>query len=92
MAKKKKIKYPEKYKPDYFMYMLILVIFALVRFIPFSLGSADLDDAVNDLAIGGSASALVALLIDIANCGKKTKNLKKNNAWYLPNIVELLMI
>lgn len=77
MAKLKKANYIEKYKSDDFMYILILVVLALVRFIPFSLGSADLDDAINDLAVGGSASALVAWLIDAASCSKKNKELKE---------------
>lgn len=76
MAKKPKTKYTEKYKPDNFVYIVIIVILALVRFIPISLGSVDLDDAINDLAVGGSASALVAWLIDAASCNQKNKDLK----------------
>ena len=75
MGKEQKSKYREKYKPDNFVYVLIIIILAIVRFVPLSLGSSEFDDAINDLAVGGCASALVAWLIDVANCSKKNKEL-----------------
>ena len=77
MKKDKKITYIEKYKPDYFTYILIIAVFAIVRFVPFSLGSADLNDAINDLAVGATASALVAWMIDADDCSKKNKDFCK---------------
>lgn len=72
---KKKTKYREKYRPDDWVYILIIIILAIVRFVPISLGSSELNDAMNDLAVGGCASALVAWLIDTATCSKKNKEL-----------------
>lgn len=77
MKKKDKTTYIEKYKPEYFTYIVIIAIFAIVRFVPFSLGSADLNDALNDLAVGATASALVAWMLDAADCSKKNKEFYK---------------
>ena len=75
MKGKKKVKYREKYKPTVWLYLIIIICFAIVRFLPFSMGTSNLDDAINDLAIGGSASALVALFVDIKDCSKKNRDL-----------------
>ena len=75
--KNNNITYREKYKPYNISYILIIVIFAIIRFVPFTSGSADFDDAVNDLAVGATASAIVAWLIDVASCGKKNRELRE---------------
>lgn len=72
-AKRKKSKYPEKYKPDAFKYIVMIVIFAFIRFVPISSGSATMDDALNDLAVGATASVLVTWMLDSADCIKKNK-------------------
>ena len=80
MKKKEKQTYIEKYNPDYFTYIVIIAVFAFVRFLPFSTGHANVDEALNDLAVGATASALVAWMIDAADCNKKNKDFcKKQN-------------
>ena len=73
----RKNKYREKYRSQDWLYIVIMVVFALIRFAPISLGSLELNDAINDLAIGGSASALVAWFVDAANCSQKNIELRK---------------
>ena len=94
MANKKKSKYRQKYKTDNWIYIVIIIFFAIVRFVPISFGSSDLDDAINDLAVGGSASAFVAWLIDAANCSKKNKELQEKQrmiyAEYCGAIIDLV--
>lgn len=75
--KQRNLTYREKYRPDDWVYVVMIAILAVIRFVPISLGSTELDDAVNDLAVGGCASALVAWLIDAANCSKKNKELRQ---------------
>ena len=75
MKEKKKVKYCEKYKTEYGDYIVIILILAIIRFVPISLGSSEFNDAINDLAVGGCASALVALLLDAADCRKKNREL-----------------
>lgn len=80
MEKKDKTTYIEKYKPEYFTYIVIIAIFAIVRFVPFSTGYLNVDEALNDLAVGATASALVAWMLDAADCNKKNKDFcKKQN-------------
>ena len=80
MEKKDKTTYIEKYKPEYFTYIVIIAIFAIVRFVPFSTGYANVDEALNDLAVGATASTLVAWMLDAADCNKKNKDFcKKQN-------------
>lgn len=67
--------YRVKYKPDNWIYLVITIICAIIRCVPISCGSASLDDAFNDLAVGAIASTLVAWLIDFANCGRKNQEL-----------------
>ncbi len=67
----KKSNYPEKYKPDAFKYIVMIVVFAVVRFVPISSGSSMMDDALNDLAVGATASVLVTWMLDEADCMKK---------------------
>lgn len=69
----KKSKYPEKYKPDAFKYIVMMVIFAFIRFVPISSGNAMMDDALNDLAVGATASVLVTWMLDAADCMKKNR-------------------
>ena len=94
MANKKKSKHRQKYKTDNWIYIVIIIFFAIVRFVPISFGSSDLDDAINDLAVGGSASAFVAWLIDAANCSKKNKELQEKQrmiyAEYCGAIIDLV--
>lgn len=54
-----------KYIRKYLHYSIMLMIFAGIRISPYSLGSAVLDNSINDIAIGAFASVLVALLIAI---------------------------
>lgn len=70
---KEKTNFYEKYKPESWVYIAIMVIFAVIRFVPFSSGSLNFDEALNDLAVGCVASAEVAWLIEIAACRKKNK-------------------
>ena len=69
----KKSNYPEKYKPDAFKYIVMIIIFAFIRFVPISSGSAVMDDAFNDLAVGATASVLVTWMLDATDCLKKNK-------------------
>lgn len=62
MFKRKNSNYSEKYKPDIFKYIVMIVIFVFIRFVPISSGSAMMDDALNDLAIGATASIRVLVL------------------------------
>ncbi len=77
MIKPKNTSYRKKYKPDNWMYIVIIVLFTVIRCIPISCGSPNLDDAFNDLAVGAIASTVVAWLIDIANCNKKNLELQE---------------
>lgn len=69
--------YRKKYKPNDGLYMIIILVFAIIRCVPISCGSASLDDAFNDLAVGAIASTIVAWLIDIADCKKKNQDLEE---------------
>ena len=75
MFKRKKENYREKYKPDNWIYIVITIISATIRCVPISCGSANLDDAFNDLAVGAMASTVVAWLIDVATCSRKNREL-----------------
>ena len=89
--KRKNASFYEKYKPDEWLYISIIVIFSIIRFIPVSSGSANFDDAVNDLAVGCVASTVVASLIEIANCSNKNKEQKKRKEWFLLSISVVLL-
>ena len=60
---------------EYWIYVVLCVAFIAIRVIPLSIG-AEYDEAINDIAIGGFASALVALIIKISDdrANKKRKN------------------
>ena len=60
---------------EYWIYVVLCVAFIAIRVIPLSIG-AEYDKAINDIAIGGFASALVALIIKISDdrANKKRKN------------------
>ena len=75
MFMRKNKNYRVKYKPDNWIYIVITIICAIIRCVPISCGSASLDDAFNDLAVGAIASTVVAWLIDFANCGRKNQEL-----------------
>ena len=49
---------------QYWIYIIIMLVSAFVRAIPFSSGNSGLDETLNDIAIGSFASTLVAWLID----------------------------
>ena len=91
--KRKNASFYEKYKPDEWLYISIIVIFSIIRFIPVSSGSANFDDAVNDLAVGCVASTVVAWLIEIANCSNKNKERKEKErmvfAEYISSVIDL---
>lgn len=59
---------------EYWIYVVLCVAFIAIRVIPLSIG-AEYDRAINDIAIGGFASALVALIIKISDdrANKKEK-------------------
>lgn len=48
---------------DYWIYYVIMFLCVFIRWIPISSGSANVDDVINDIVIGGFSSTLVALLI-----------------------------
>lgn len=54
----------KKWMKLYWLYLALLVLFALVRMSPYSVGT-HWDEAINDIAIGGFASVLVALFLQI---------------------------
>lgn len=70
-------KFYEKYKPCDWFYVLIIVVCAAIRFVPLSSGSADLDDALNDFAIGAGASTWATWLLATHDCSQKNKQLAK---------------
>lgn len=51
----------------------MIVIFVFIRFVPISSGSTMMDDAINDLAVGATASVLVTWMLDAADCIKRNK-------------------
>lgn len=71
MDRNQNSKFFEKYKPDDWLYVVIMLVFAVIRFVSISCGYSDVDEALNDLAVGAIASTIVAWLIDIADCRKK---------------------
>lgn len=91
--KRKNASFYEKYKPDEWLYISIIVLFSIIRFIPVSSGNANFDDAVNDLAVGCVASTVVAWLIEIANCSNKNKERKEKErmvfAEYISSVIDL---
>ena len=91
--KRKNANFYEKYKPDEWLYIFIIVIFSAIRFIPVSSVSASFDDAVNDLSVGCVASTVVAWLIEIANCSSKNKERKEKErmvfAEYKSSVIDL---
>lgn len=60
---------------EYWIYVVLCVAFIAIRVIPLSI-DAEYDEAINDIAIGGFASALVALIIKISDdrANKKRKH------------------
>ena len=68
-----KSKYPQKYKPDAIRYIVMMAIFVFIRFVPISSGKATVDDALNDLAVGATASVMVTWMLDAADCMKKNR-------------------
>lgn len=64
----------EKYKPINKIYISVMVICAVVRFIPVSSGSVMLDDVFNDFAVGACASTWAAWLLDMAQCSIRNKD------------------
>lgn len=60
---------------DYWIYIVLCVVFIAIRVVPLSIGT-EYDEAINDIAIGGFASTLVALIIKINDdrANKKRKN------------------
>lgn len=67
----------EKYKPASWFYILIITVCAIIRFVPISTGSADLDDAINDFAIGAAASTWATLLLAELECSQKNTALAR---------------
>lgn len=76
MIKNKKV-HTEKYKPKTYVYLFIVILFTIIRFIPVSTGYLDLDDAINDLAIGIIASTVTAWIIEVEECRKTNKDHKE---------------
>lgn len=58
----------------YWVYIIIMLISALVRGVPVSSGNSSLDEALNDIAIGAFASALVAWLILVQDQNRMKKH------------------
>lgn len=46
----------------YWIYVLLILVLAIIRVLPYSIGNASVDEAINEIAIGGIASVVVALL------------------------------
>ena len=59
---------------QYWIYIIIMLVSALVRGIPVSSGNASLDEALNDIAIGAFASTLVAWLILVQDQNRMKKH------------------
>lgn len=87
---------------DYWIYIVLCVVFIAIRVVPLSIGT-EYDEAINDIAIGGFASTLVALIIKINDdrANKKRKNalgcralfeLYKSIAEYMDTFVRCICI
>lgn len=59
---------------QYWIYIVIMLISALVRGVPVSSGNSGFDEALNDIAIGAFASALVAWLVLIQDQNRVKKH------------------
>lgn len=77
MLNNKNAKYKRKYKPNNLIYIIILFVFVIIRFVSMLIDLKEISNALNDLAIGGIASDIVAWLIDVSNCNKKNKELEE---------------
>ena len=84
-----------KFRPMTGVYLAIMLICIIVRFIPLSSGLVSVDDAINDFAVGAFASTWVAWLVDIATCRVKNKELKDNEriafAVYVEHVFDLVI-
>lgn len=93
LRKEKHDPFYEKYKPTSWFYILIIAVCAIIRFVPISTGSADLDDVFNDFAVGAAASTWAALLLAELDCSQKNKALARKKemvyAEYLSAITDL---
>lgn len=76
-ARKENATFYEKYRPASWFYILIIVVCAIIRFVPISTGSADLDDVFNDFAVGAAASTWATLLLAELDCNQKNKVLAR---------------
>lgn len=96
LKSKKHITYHEKNRPATWFYVLIMLICTIIRFTPISTGFTDMDDALNDFAVGAAASTWAALLIAELDCHKQNKALARKKrmvfAEYFNSISELRFI
>lgn len=51
----------------YWIYVLLILVLAIIRVLPYSIGNASVDEAINEIAIGGIASVVVALFIQVSD-------------------------
>ena len=66
----------KKVRPNYTLYLLMIACFVLLRFLPLFEKQLRLAAAIDDLAVGGLASTIVALLIDVSQCVRKRVEIK----------------